>query len=153
MRRLLHVLAVGALALSAAGCNSATNSTTLPTSPQILVTDTLTGTVPAPVNGIAQSDIKPFTTTQSGTVSLTLTSTVETFPGGVLQSNVVIGIGIGTLSGGTCSVPSGQSGTATPSSTAVLSGTLPAGSYCLQVSDVITQLGPVQYTIQLMHPQ
>jgi hypothetical protein len=151
MRGLLHVLVV-ALALAAAGCSSNTSNSTLPTVPQTLLTDTFMGTVPAPVNGILQSDTKPFTTTQSGTFTLTVLSAVETLPGGVPFPTVQIGIGIGTLSGNTCSVPAGNSFTAS-SSSAPVSGTFSAGSYCLQVSDVITQLGPVQYAIQLMHPQ
>ncbi len=157
MRRLLHVLhilhvLVVPLALSAAGCNSSTAST-LSTTPATVLTETLTGTVPAPINGSLQSDVKTFTTTQSGTVTLTLTSAVETLPGGVLFPTVVIGIGIGTPSGSTCSVPSGNSTTAQSSSAVLLSGTLSAGSYCLQVSDVTNQSGPVQYTILLTHPQ
>jgi hypothetical protein len=152
MRRVLHVLVVP-LALSAAGCSSdSTSNSTLPTSPAPVLTDNFTGTVPAPVNGTLQSDIKPFTTTQSGTVVLTLTSAVETLPGGVLFPTVIIGIGIGTLSGSTCSVPAGNSTTAQSSTTPVLSGTLPAGSYCVQVSDVINQSGPVAYTFVLTHP-
>jgi hypothetical protein len=110
------------------------------------------GTVPPPVNGVLQSDTKPFTTTQSGTVTLTLLSAVETIPGGVPFPTVQIGVGVGTLSGGTCSVPAGNSFTAS-SSTGPVSGTFSAGAYCLQMSDVISQLGPVQYAIQVMHPQ
>jgi H+/Cl- antiporter ClcA len=151
--RCLPFVLVTPVALFAAGCSSdSTSNSTLPTSPAPVLTDNFTGTVPAPVNGTPQSDIKTFTTTQSGTITLTLTSAVETLPGGVLFPSVIIGIGIGTLSGTACSVPSGNSTTAQSSTTPVLSGTLSAGSYCVLVSDVINQSGPVAYTFVLTHP-
>jgi hypothetical protein len=151
VKRPLQILAASVLALSVAGCNTTTNST-LPTTPQTLLTDTFMGIVPAPINGVLQSDTKTFTTTQSGTFTLTLLSAVETLPGGIPFPTVQIGIGIGTISAGTCSVPAGNSFTASSSSSPV-SGTFSPGPYCLVMSDVITQLGPVQYTIQVQHPQ
>lgn len=72
---------------------------------------------------------KGFTTTSAGTVSVQLTS--------VSQGAVVMGLGLGTVSGTTCNIT--QSIETAPNSTATspqISTTLAAGTYCVKVSDI-----------------
>ena len=156
MRRLAatrtrSALLVGTLTALAAGCGS-TSST--PTSPsQTISTDVLTGTVQPPVSGALQSAFNTFTVGQGGgTVSITLTSAVETLPGGTLLTTVTMGLGVGTPSGGACTGIGNNFTTAQGGSAAQLSGALAAGSYCVQVSDVTNQLGPVAYALAVQHP-
>ena len=55
------------------------SSTSTTTAPTATTTDVLTGTVAAPINGVLQSSSNPSSVGQSrGTVSVTLTSAVET---------------------------------------------------------------------------
>ena len=143
-----------ALVLPLAGCdNQSSTAATTPTTTQTIATDVFAGTVAAAVGGVPQNDTKAFTVGQGGgAVSVTLTSAVETFPGGTLFPTVVMGLGIGTLSGTTCTLISGGSTTAQGGSSPQLSGSLNAGSYCVQVADVTVQVGPVAYAIAVSHP-
>ena len=140
------------LALTAVACDNGSSSTTPTTPSQTLGTDILVGTVPPPVNGVLQSDFKSFAVGQGGgQVSVTLTSAVETLPGGSLLTTVTMGLAVGTLSGTTCTIFP-PSITAQGGSTAQLSGSLAAGSYCVQVSDATSQLGPVAWAVAVVHP-
>jgi len=141
------------LAAASGACSGSDSSSGLTTASAPTVTDTDTGTVPPPVGGVFQSDIKTFTTTQAGTVSVVLTSAIETLTGGTLLPTVVMGITIGTSAGGVCTPLSGASTTASAGSSTVLSGTLAAGAYCVAISDVTNQVGPVAYTLLISHPQ
>ena len=138
------------LAVSSLACGGDSSSSTLPTTPTNAVADTLIGTVPAPINGALQSALSNFTS-GAGTASVTLTSAVETMPDGSKLANVVVGLAIGTPSGSTCTLISNVT-PAQPSSTVVLSGTVTAGTYCVQVSDVTNQSGPVAYALVVNHP-
>jgi hypothetical protein len=142
-----------AFALTAAACNNGSDSsTTTPTVP--LTSETLTGTVNPPVANVLQAASNPFTVASpGGTVSVTLTSAVQTNPDGTTNPSVVMGIAVGTQTGTTCALGSGN----TPqllqaSATSTISGTLAAGAYCVQVSDVTNQKGPVAYTLVVLHP-
>ena len=141
-----------ALALTVAACNnqSDTAATTSPT--QTITTDVLVGTVPAPVNGVLQSSTNNFIVGQGGgTVSVTLTSAVETLPSGSLLTTVVMGVAVGTVTGSTCGNVTGGT-TAVGSSATVLSGSVAAGTYCVVITDVTSQLGPVAYAVAVSHP-
>jgi len=138
---------------AAAACTGSDSSTALPTTSATVVTDTDTGIVQPPIGGVFQSDTKTFTTTQSGTVSVTLTSAIETLPGSVLLPTVVVGLAIGSFASGACTPLSGASAQASAGSAVVLQGTVNAGSYCVQVFDVTNQVGPVAYTVLVSHPQ
>jgi len=120
----------------------------------VLTLDTLPGTVPAPVNGVRQAASVLFAVaTPGGTVTVTLTSAVETHPDGTTNPNVVMGVAVGTPSGTTCTLGAGnvpallQAG-----ANSSLSGTAGSGAYCVQVSDVTNQQGPVAFTIVVSHP-
>jgi hypothetical protein len=88
-----------------------------------------------------------------GTVVVTLTSAVQTNPDGTVNPNVVMGVAVGTPSAGACTLGAGnvpalfQAG-----ANSSLSGTAASGVYCVQVSDVTNQLGPVAFTVVVQHP-
>jgi hypothetical protein len=84
-------------------------------------------------------------------LSVTLTSTIETLPGGSLLTNVQMGLALGTPSGTSCNAPAAAPPFASIGVTLSLPGTLPAGTYCLQVSDVTNQAGPVAYSLAVTH--
>jgi hypothetical protein len=141
-----------AFALIGVACNNSSDtSTTTPTPP--LTSETLTGTVNPPVNGVLQSASNPFTVTAAGSVSVTLTSAVLTNPDGTTNPSVVVGVAVGTQSGSTCTLGSGNVPTSMQAgANATLSGTLAAGNYCVQVSDQTNQKGPVAYSVVVVHP-
>ncbi len=143
------------LALVGAGCSSSP-STITSTTPTIY-NDVLTGTVQPPVNGVLQSAFNTFVVGQGGgSVSITLTSAVETLPGGSLLTTVTMGLGVGTVTGtgssAVCTMIANAYVTAAAGSSAQLSGSLDAGTYCVAVSDVTNQLGPVAYAVLVSHP-
>jgi hypothetical protein len=135
------------------GCSGGSNSSSTTTSPT-LVSDTLPGTVPAPVAGVLQSASVIFNVNApGGTVLVTLTSAVETNPDSSVNPNVVMGVAVGTPTAGTCSLGTGnvpvllQAG-----ANSSISGTAASGLYCVQVSDVTNQAGPVAFTVVVSHP-
>jgi len=133
-----------------AGCNNSSSSTT-PT--QNFVTDVLTGTVQPPVNGALQSSYNTFVVGQGGgTVSVVLTSAVETLPGGTLLPTVSMGVSIGTLANSVCTPQSNASTIAQASSAIILQGSLGVGTFCVLVADVTNQTGPVAYAVAVSHP-
>jgi len=78
---------------------------------------------------------------------------IETFPDGTLLPTVTMGLGVGTVNSGTCALLSNAFTTAQGGSAPQLSGTISAnGTYCVQVSDVSTQVGPVNYSLLVSHP-
>jgi len=149
-RRIIAVLTV-LLSASSLACGGDSSNSTLPTTPSTAVSDTLVGTVAPPINGALQSAVNTFSA-QAGTVSVVLTSAVESMPDGSKLANVVMGIGLGTPSGSSCTLMSNAFSPAQPSSAVVLSGAVNAGTYCVQVSDVSNQLGPVAYALVVNHP-
>jgi hypothetical protein len=138
--------------LTTAACDS--SSSTSPTASPAVSNSTLSGIVPAAVNGVRQSVSGNFTVGQGGgMVTVTLTSAVETFPDGTLNPDVVVGLAVGTPTGTTCSLPAGS----TPAlfqagAVASISGALNAGIYCVQVSDQTVQQGPAAYTVVVASP-
>ena len=152
MRR--FILIALPLAMTAVACNNGGSSTTPTTSASpTLTTEVFTGTVPPPVNGALQSVFNNFTVGQGGgQISVTLTSAVETLPGGNLLTTVTMGLGVGTPSGTACAIINYGSTITQGGSAAQLAGSLSAGPYCVQVSDVTSQLGPVAYAVAVVHP-
>jgi len=141
-------LAAAALCLlTAAGCNnSSTDSSNTPaallaaspTSP--LVIENLSGTVPQGGN-----DFHTFTVT-SNNFQITAAMTSAGPPATIQE-----GFGIGQIVAGSCQLLSGGFGTFAASTTPQLSGTIPAGTYCVMVYDVLNQSGPITYTVVLQH--
>ena len=135
----LVLAAAGALGM-AAGCGGASTSNSVVAPTGTLVTDTLSGTVQP--GGV---DFQPFTVTTGGTVNVTLLTAGP-------PPTITMGLAIGTPSGtGACALLSGASTAATASSTAQLTGTLNAGSYCVEVLDLGNAAGPIAYTVTVAH--
>ena len=150
----IRAIVVLVLAATVSACGSSTPVSATGTTTQTLITDTLTGTVPAAVNGVPQSASTTFTVGQGGgTVSVTLTSAVETLPGGATNATVVMGLAVGTPSGTSCALPAGSAPTPySAGAAATLSGSVAAGTYCVQVTDLTIQTGPVAFTVVAIHP-
>jgi len=136
------------------GCSSGNSDASTTTTTPTAVLDTLPGTVPAPVGGVRQAASVLFNVAApGGSVVVTLTSAVETHPDGTTNPNVVVGVAVGSPNAGTCTLGTGnvpallQAGAAS-----ALSGTASAGLYCVQVSDVTNQQGPVAFTVVVSHP-
>jgi hypothetical protein len=142
-----------ALGMASAACNNgSSSSTTSATVP--LTSETLPGVVPAPINSVLQSANVFFTVgAPGGTVTVTLTSAVQTNPDGTANPSVVMGVAVGTASGTTCSLGVNNLPVLMQASaTSTLSGTANPGAFCVQVSDVTNQSGPVAFTIVVTHP-
>ena len=142
------------LVAATCGCSGSSSSSAATTAPtQTITTDVLTGTVPAPVNGVLQSSSNNFTVGQGGgSVSITLTSATETLPGGSLLTTITMGLNVGSSSISGCTPLANAFTTAVAGGTPQLSGSLNAGAYCVIVSDVTNQLGPVSYAVAVSHP-
>ena len=126
-------------ATAACGGSSSNNSTIIaPTG--TLVTDTFTGTVP--VGGL---DFHNFTVTTGGTINATL---VAAGP----PPTITMGFAIGTPgTTGVCSLLSGAQVSTPPGATAQLTGSLAAGTYCVEVVDIGNAAGPIAYTVTVAH--
>jgi hypothetical protein len=143
-------LAMVMAAAVSAGCD---RSVRLLEPEQNILTDVLTGTVAAPVSGQLQRKFRTYVVGQGGgDVAIILTSAVQTLPDGTQQANVLMGLGAGTVVGGVCSYPITAFATVRPGATAQLGGRQPAGTYCVELSDVTTQTGPVAFSVTVTHP-
>jgi hypothetical protein len=141
----LTAIGLAFVLVAAAACGGGNSSGTIATPSGTVVTDTFTGTVALPVAGVLQADIHNFTVAVAGTVSVTLVSA-----GPPATITMLLGIGNPSSTGG-CSLLSGGSTPAVASSTAQLSGTLVAGTYCVAVGDLGNALQPVVYTVTVAH--
>src|SRR5712692_8797662 len=115
-------LALVTLVLTAAGCQTGSDSSTGSSFPQPTVnptTEMFTGTV-----DVGGSDSHPFTVALSGG-QLTVTLTAASPP-----PTIFMGIGVGSWTAPTCTIISGASTVAPAGTTAQLSGTANAGSFC-----------------------
>jgi hypothetical protein len=129
------VAIAAALAALAGACGG--SSTTTPTTPAApITTETLTGTVLA--GGVA---FHTFTIAQQGTLTVTLTSLSP-------QASITMGMGVGTVSGTTCSLISTNETTKVGT---VLSGTIAVGSYCVQIYDIGNVQVSDDYVITIAH--
>jgi hypothetical protein len=144
-------IVLAALAIGSAGCDrSARLLRPTPTGP--LITEVLTGTVAPPVNGTFQSTFRPYVVLESGgEVKVTLTSAVLTRPDGTQQTTIAMGLGAGTMVNGTCVVPVTAFVTTVAGPVPQLQGSLDAGTYCIQVSDVSGLAGPVAFSVTVTH--
>jgi hypothetical protein len=130
-----------ALVAATAACGGASGDSSSITTPTgTLVTDTFTGTVP--IGGL---DFHNFTVTTGGTVNATLVAAAP-------PSTITMGFAIGTPgTTGVCSLLSGAQVTTPPGTTAQLTGSLAAGTYCVEVVDVGNAAGPIAYTVTVAH--
>ena len=145
MKRILS-LALALVVLAAAGACGGSSATTSVVAPAGTVsTETFMGTVNPPVAGVLQQDIHNFTVTVAGSVSVTLVSAGP-------PATITMGLALGNPgAGGICAFLSGGTTTTIAGSTAQLSGTLPAGAYCVDVVDIGNVLQPVTYVVTVAH--
>lgn len=127
-------LAAGGLA-----CNSNASPTTPSASPSA-VTETF-----ASQFGMRGSASRSFTVSETGTVSVILTSVGP-------PSDVVVGLGVGIprATGAGCNLS--QSVNTPASSTPQVTTTAEAGAYCVRVFDVGNLTGDVSFSIAITHP-
>ena len=140
MKRFLAGLALVACSACSGGSSGA--APTSPSTPPLPPTsETFTGTVL-----VGGSDSHPFVVKLSnGLVTANLTAAGP-------PPTVAMGLGIGTISNGICSVLSGGAVIATASTTAQLTGTnFQNGTYCVQVFDVGNQSAAVTYSVTVTH--
>lgn len=124
---------------SGSDSSSALSALAAPSS-AVLVTDNFTGTV-----AVGGSDVHTFTVaTASQPVTVTMTAAGP-------PATISMGIGIGQMSGDTCSIFSGASAVLPASTTPQLAGTISAGSFCVAVFDAGNQLAPVDYALTVVH--
>lgn len=133
---------VMAMALTEAACSpGGSNSSSLPTTPTTLNTETFTGTVPA--GGI---DFHNFTLAQPGEVDVTLTAAGP-------PSTIFVGLGLGAPSGTSCALYSGAAVATQAGATPQLAfANVAASTFCVAVFDIGNQLGDVSYTLTVAHP-
>jgi hypothetical protein len=130
------LLTLLAFALTMAACSSSDPTSTVTSPSATTTTEPFTGTV-QPNFGV---DSHAFTVAQAGSVSVTLSAAGP-------PATIFMGVGIGTPS----AIISGDSTIAPASATAQLTGTLAAGSYCVQVYDVGNQAAPITYSVTVAH--
>jgi len=139
MKLAISVLVVAVLAGTACGDGgSSTPNFVQPTPTQI--TENFTGTV-----AVQGADVHNFTVT-ADSQPLTVTLTAAGPP-----TTIFMGIGVGTPSGATCALVTNGSTVAPAGTTAQISGTIAAGSYCLSIFDVGNQTGPITYAVTVTH--
>src|SRR5262249_14155640 len=138
MKLALSSLAVCVLA--GAACGGSDNSTpnfVMPT--PTLVTESFTGAV-----AVGGTDFHTFSVANSGAISVTLTAAGP-------PATIYVGLGVGTPSMATCTLLT-NGAVATPAgTTAQLSGTISAGSYCVSVFDIGNQTGDITYAVTVTH--
>ena len=137
MRRVIPLALL--ITLATVACDNG-SSTPLPTSSSALTTETFSGSV-----AVGSSDFHTFTATQGGTVSVTLSTAGP-------PATIYMGLGIGTPSSSTCALLSGATADTQAGTTSQLSGTLDAGTYCVEVFDVGNETIPVNYSVTVAHP-
>lgn len=135
---MIRICAV-ALVFLAAACTK-NNATTATTAASTRTTDTFTGTVQ-----VAGSDSHGFTVSQTGQVDVTLTAAGP-------PSTIAMGLAVGMPSDTKCAPLAGASTSAQAGTTAQLSGTISAGTFCVEAHDLGTQTAPVSYTVTVTHP-
>ena len=141
---LVLVTTVALGTMTACGGNSS-NTSALPAPSGTVVTDTFTGTVALPVAGVLQVDVHNFTVAVPGSISVTLTAAGP-------PATIMMGLGVGNpAADGSCSFLSGGTTQTPAGSTAQLSGSLAAGTYCVAVGDIGNALQPISYTVTVAH--
>ena len=141
MKRFFSCLTLLAACAACSG-GSSSGPSTAPSSPPLAPTnDTFTGTV-----SVGGSDSHQFVVKLSnGLVSATLTAAGP-------PATIAMGLAIGAVSGGTCTLIPNGSIIASASATPQLSGTnFQSGTYCVAVFDVGNQTADINYSVTVAH--
>jgi hypothetical protein len=142
MRRRLVLpvfLATACLAISA-GCGNDSNPNIPTPTPTPGVTETFPGTINT--NGAMTF---PFTVSTGGFVTATLTTIGP-------DSTTLIGMGIGILNNGVCTVGTGLYLDKAAQGASILASVSAAGTLCLRVYDAGTITGETTFSIDVAHP-
>jgi hypothetical protein len=116
-------------------------------------TEAVAGTVAAPVDGRPQEAFNTFVVGRyGGTVTVILTSALETRPDGRASPSASLSLGFGTVVNRECQLMPSTQVRAQFGATPHLQGVFRSGTYCVRVSDVQDQVGPVAYTLMISHP-
>jgi hypothetical protein len=132
------------LLLAAIGCSggSGSSSTTTPSSTPPLppTSETFTGTVP-----VGGSMSHAFTVSlNNGQLTADLTAAGP-------PPTIFMGLGVGTVTNGVCTLINGGSAIIQAGPSAQLSGAVNAGAYCVAVFDAGNQTADVTYTVVVTH--
>jgi hypothetical protein len=125
------------LAGTACGDSNSTPDFVQPT--PTVVTESFNGTV-----DIGGTDFHNFTVTTAGAVNVTLTAAGP-------PATIYMGLGVGTPSATACALLTGGSIATPAGTTAQLSGTIAAGSYCVSVFDIGNQTAAIAYAVTVTH--
>ena len=145
-------LVLASAAVASAGCDRSIRLLEPTPTDQTIITEVLTGTVAPQVGGVFQRTFKTYVVGQGGgPVTVTLTSAVQTRPDGTVQNSVTMGLGAGTVLNGVCVIAATAYLTTPPGTSPQLVGSLAPGTYCVEVSDVTGQTGPVAFSVTVTH--
>jgi hypothetical protein len=145
MRKGVVVGAIAGMLLLASACKDGTTTPSDTSDDDTAEVETTTEQWEAtvPVGGAA---FYAFSVGVKGTVSVTLLSVGGQF----VPGTVMLGVGIGTLSGTTCSIAS--STTAQAGATAQVTGTYEPGLYCANVADIGNLFSNATISASVEHP-
>jgi hypothetical protein len=132
------------LLVASTGCSGGSNSSPTPppsnTPPLAPTSETFTGTVP-----VGGSDFRAFTVAlNNGQLTADLTAAGP-------PPTIFMGLGVGTMTNGACTLITGGSAVIQPGPSPQLSGSVNAGAYCVAVFDAGNQLADVTYTVVVTH--
>lgn len=131
------------LALAVLGCACHTDTTTAPTPPAAAptTTETFSGTL-----AVGTSRFYSFSVTMNGEVDITLASVTGTN----VPPTVTLTLGFGVPAGTSCTLATTTSAQA--GSTAQITGTYPAGVYCVLLADAGNLIAPATFAVTIAHP-
>jgi hypothetical protein len=135
----LIALIAGGCAL--AGCQQSDSTLQPIAATAVPMTETFSGTV-----AVGQSDSRNFVVQVSGAATFTLTSLAN-----AQSSTIAAELSVGQPTTTTCSALTGGVINTGAGAAAQLSGTLIAGTYCVQVRD-FQNIGPLTYSVTVVHP-
>ena len=141
---MLRVFALVILLASVSACNGG-ESYTAPSDPaatQPITVESFTGTL-----GLLGSSFYSFTVPVAGNVSLLLHQLTESGS----ASTAIIGIGLGVPRGIDCTVSSPAAGAA--GATPQLTTSVPAGVYCVRISDLGNLTAPATFAVNIIRPR
>jgi hypothetical protein len=137
----LGLLLLGVISTFATGCDNGSSSDSTTTSPSTpIITENFTGTVDP-----SGTSVNPFTVATSGNqVNVILTAAGP-------PTTIYMGIGVGTYANATCTLLTNGSVVVQAGATAQLSGTVNAGTYCVEVFDAGNQTAQISYAVTVTH--
>lgn len=144
MRRFIcHAVLVGTLAIPLAGCDNTDESIPTTPTPPTMVTTQLTGSLT--VNG---AETKTFAVGASGSVTALLRAVARQDE---QSETITVGMSLGTWNGVNCQVVLTNDNAAQGAT--VIGNVSGVGTLCVRLQDVGRLTGPINYTVEVTHPQ